>query len=585
MLRRSTLLLAAVFLAAGFVLPANSAETGGKLDDCISMWIGDLIVNPGEDIVVPVYITNTTGWGIMAFEGKVCWCDIPAGLLQYEGCMPGPVITGSGWHMGACGECDDNCVTFAAAGTSPLEGEGIFKYLKFHVSANAKPCMCCSLWFDYMRLYDPEQPLNVCLEGGEVCVDWCDVSGTITAWYCDYDDCGRPYYLRPLRDVRVHLYQCDEPVATEYTDRTGRFYFECLPPLPQPGEKQICPYCVDIDFCAIPAVQITAFDAALVLRYLVCMDDLLCCPIFQCGDWVYPQQIAADVNCTGAITAFDASLILQYAVGLIPALPCPDMWLWYYALCRNCEYTCPGGFGIVGVLKGDVSGLCYEPAPLLTTAVPEVELGIPSHFGDYVDVMLHVKHAQEVYSAQFEIDYNSRDFAVMDVRPVGPAGSFMSAYNADNGKLLIAMASSSSFSGSGDVVAIKLQKRHAPVPSASSRMEVASALLNEVEPVIDRTPRKAEVVQFSIGPVSPNPFRDAAVISFATPRSAAVSIGIYDVSGRLIRNILSSAVGAGSHEAEWDGRDEAGERVAKGVYFCRMHAGEFSATEKVVLIE
>ena len=585
MLRRSAFFAVIVLLAAGVAGPAVATERGEQLDDCIHMWIGDVVANPGDDIVVPVYISNTSGWGIMAFEGKICWCAEPAGLLQYESCRPGPVITGSGWYLGACGECADNCITFTAAGVTPLEGEGIFKYLEFHVSANAKPCMCCSLWFDYMRLYDPENPLEVCLEGGEVCVDWCDVSGTITAWYCDYDDCGKPYYLRYLNDVRVHLYQCDEAVATTYTDEGGRFYFDCLPPLPDPGTAEICPYCVDVDYCDIPRSAITAFDAALILKHLVCWDDLLCCPIFQCGDYVYPQQVAADVNCTGVITAYDASLILQYAVGLIPALPCPDMWLWYYALCRNCEHFCPGGFGIVGVLKGDVSGTCYETPALLTTATPEVELGVPQHFGDYAKVAVRVKDAHNISSAQFEIDYNSSDFGIMEVRTCGLAGSFLSAYNAENGRLLIAMASSSSFSGSGEVAVITLQKKHTPLPLISTRMHMTSALLNETAPVINGDSRAAEICLFSLGPVAPNPFRDAAVITFSAPRSADVSVAIYNVNGRLVRTVLSRRVEAGSHVIEWDGTDDGGVSVARGVYFCRMNAGEFSATEKVVVLE
>jgi hypothetical protein len=502
-------------------------------------------------------------------------------------CEAGPVIrNATGWGAPVCGPCGPSCISVAAAGTYPLEGSGVLFVLKFHISANAKPCMCCPIWFQNVALYDPEDPLNVCLTDGEVCIDWCDVSGGIEAWYCAYDDCGNPYRTTPLPDVRVHLYQCDEPIATTYTDANGRFLFECLPPLPIPGEKQeICPYCVEIDFCAVPRGWITAFDAAVILKYLVCLDDLMCCPIFQCGAWVYPQMVAADVNCTDVITAYDASLILQYVVGLIPAFPCPDMWSWYFALCRNCEHYCPGGFGITGVLKGDVSGNCYRDVPLLTASSPEIELGIPRHFGDYVDVPIHVKNADNIYSAQFQVDYNSNDFAVIGVETTGPASSFLSAFNAENGSLLVAMASSSSFSGSGDIAVVRLVKKHTPIPTASTRMQMASALLNDTAPTINGKPKDAEIVRFELGPVSPNPFADDAVISYSAPASASLSIGIYDVEGRLVRTLESGQVEAGTHQAVWDGRDDNGARVARGVYFCRMHSGEFSATEKVVLLK
>jgi hypothetical protein len=445
--------------------------------------------------------------------------------------------------------------------------------------------MCCPLRFEHIYLYDPEDPLNVCATGGNVCVDWCDISGTISAWYCDYDDCGIPYYLRYLEGVRVNLYQCDQSIATTYTDANGRFFFNCLPPLPIPGDKEICPYCVELDYCEVPRGLITAFDAALILKYLVCMDNLECCPIFQCGDWVYPQMVAADVNCTDVITAYDASLILQYVVGLLPAFPCPDMWLWYFALCRSCEHTCPGGFGIVGVMKGDVSGMCYREPAALTAVAPEAELGVPRHFGDYVEIPVKVKNVADIYSAQFEVDYNDRDFAVIEVRATGAASSFMSAYNADGGRLLIAMAGSSPFSGGGDVALVTLQKKHAPIPVASARVHMTGALLNESEPVINGDAYKAEIVRLALGPVSPNPFAEEALISFSAPAAANVAIGVYDVHGRLVRTVLSGQVEGGSHQVAWDGRDDAGSRVARGVYFCRMTAGEFSATEKVVLLK
>jgi hypothetical protein len=285
------------------------------------------------------------------------------------------------------------------------------------------------------------------------------------------------------------------------------------------------------------------------------------------------------------ITAYDASLILQYVVGLLPAFPCPDMWVWYYALSTNCAQYCPAGFGVVGVLKGDVSGMCYREVEPLTGVTAQAELGVPRHFGDYVEVPVNVKNVTDILSAQFEVDYNDRDFAVVEVRAIGPASSFMSAYHAEGGKLLVAMASSSSFSGGGDIVMITLQKKHTPIPAVSTRVQMASALLNESEPVINSKPRDREIVRFALGPVSPNPFTDAAVISYSAPARASVAIDIYDVNGRLVRTVISGEVDAGAHQATWDGRDDAGARVARGVYFCRMNAGEFSATEKVVLLQ
>ena len=111
------------------------------------MYIGNEDADPGEDIMVPISISDVTGWGLLAFEMEICWCDVPAGLLQYEFCEIGEVMTNSGWSPPVCGPCGPNCISVSAAGITPLVGGGPLFYLKFHVSENAKPCMCCDIWF------------------------------------------------------------------------------------------------------------------------------------------------------------------------------------------------------------------------------------------------------------------------------------------------------------------------------------------------------------------------------------------------------------------------------------------------------
>ena len=231
MQRRSALLLAAVLLAVSFALPAYSAETTGSLDDCLYMDIGDVIANPGEDIMVPVLISETTGWGVMAFEMEICWCDLPAGLLQYIGCSAGDVMHYSSWGDPVCGFCGPNCISIAAAGTLPLRGKGSLVKLMFHVSANAKPCMCCPLRFNRIALYDPEDPLNVCSEGGVVCIEWCTVIARVVNWWCEFDECGWPELPYSIPGARAHLSLCGEPIATDYTDQNGWVTFDCLEPL------------------------------------------------------------------------------------------------------------------------------------------------------------------------------------------------------------------------------------------------------------------------------------------------------------------------------------------------------------------
>ncbi|MFN8180090.1 MAG: PQQ-binding-like beta-propeller repeat protein [bacterium] len=80
----------------------------------------------------------------------------------------------------------------------------------------------------------------------------------------------------------------------------------------------------------------------------------------------------------------------------------------------------------------------------------------------------------------------------------------------------------------------------------------------------------------------PNPSRAATTFAWAMPERAPVSIRIYDITGRLVRNIADTTMDAGPHQMSWDGRDGSGRRVASGVYFAKLRAGAHVATRKFV---
>lgn len=84
--------------------------------------------------------------------------------------------------------------------------------------------------------------------------------------------------------------------------------------------------------------------------------------------------------------------------------------------------------------------------------------------------------------------------------------------------------------------------------------------------------------------VYPNPFNPTVTISFELDRRREISVAVYDVEGRLIRVLLHGSAGnPGPHRVTWDATDDAGKRVASGVYFIEVQSHAWRDSRKVIL--
>jgi len=83
----------------------------------------------------------------------------------------------------------------------------------------------------------------------------------------------------------------------------------------------------------------------------------------------------------------------------------------------------------------------------------------------------------------------------------------------------------------------------------------------------------------------PNPFNLETWIPFRLSKPSDAVIRIYDVKGRMVREIKVEAEGAGLHAVRWDGRDGRGEEVSGGTYFYSLEAGRFKAVRKMTVIK
>ena len=86
----------------------------------------------------------------------------------------------------------------------------------------------------------------------------------------------------------------------------------------------------------------------------------------------------------------------------------------------------------------------------------------------------------------------------------------------------------------------------------------------------------------------PNPFNPETWIPYQLAKPAEVTLTIYDIRGRIVRTLILGNQPAGIYQsrskaAHWDGQNHFGEKVATGVYFYTLKAGDFSATRKMLI--
>jgi uncharacterized lipoprotein YddW (UPF0748 family) len=129
-----------------------------------------------------------------------------------------------------------------------------------------------------------------------------------------------------------------------------------------------------------------------------------------------------------------------------------------------------------------------------------------------------------------------------------------------------------------------LGKNYFYVVTAFDKLHNESNPSNEVSTVsVVVAEAGQQILKFELYQNYPNPFNFETTIEFEIPFDSWVSVKIYDILGREIKTLVSGFKSAGRHKVIWDGRDEQGGYISSGVYFCRMTAGSFSKTIKIVL--
>ena len=83
----------------------------------------------------------------------------------------------------------------------------------------------------------------------------------------------------------------------------------------------------------------------------------------------------------------------------------------------------------------------------------------------------------------------------------------------------------------------------------------------------------------------PNPFNPSTTIQYEIPKTGKVEVSIFDINGRLIKNVVNQTQQAGSRRVVWNGQNKSGVKVASGLYVYTVKFENTILSKKMILLK
>jgi len=237
-----------------------------------------------------------------------------------------------------------------------------------------------------------------------------------------------------------------------------------------------------------------------------------------------------------------------------------------------------GGFTIVGSPEGAGDWICHDNTGNVDGPLP-VEFSTFTAAPADKGVIIKWRTESELNNLGFDV-YRSENldgtFARVNQTRIQGAGTDATPHNykfvdesVEVGKTYYYYLEDISYSG---------------VKGRSKIIQVIVDLTGKLK-VVGLTPAKSALLQNY-----PNPFNPETWIPFQLALDSSVTVRIYNLKGQPIRTLELGQKEAGTYLTKdkavyWDGRDNVGEKVASGMYFYMLKAGEFTSIRRMVIIE
>lgn len=198
----------------------------------------------------------------------------------------------------------------------------------------------------------------------------------------------------------------------------------------------------------------------------------------------------------------------------------------------------------------------------------------------------------DVAGVQLEISYDPKDITLLEPSLSTRTEGLQLYSDVKDGVLKIGILDMSGQNyiapGEGPLVTLRAQGNDLSslvIKEAILVDKDANKIPVEIVKSISTTENQSVPQEFTLSQNIPNPFNPETEISYVLPSACPVKLSIYNLLGEKVRTLVDGYQTTGHKTVRWDGADDLGNKVASGVYFYKLKAGEFTETKKMIMMK
>lgn len=232
---------------------------------------------------------------------------------------------------------------------------------------------------------------------------------------------------------------------------------------------------------------------------------------------------------------------------------------------------------VTGESRGPAPTYSYDYLTLRLSAQTGDTLWSARYDGDGLGFDAPVSIAADARGSVFVTGYSTGPSSQLDVATLG--------YDSLGARRWVRRYSSSgAFNDQGVAVALDTSGTIYVAGSAYGGAELNNIILFKFTDLggavgVEHTLAEAPT-EFSLSDNYPNPFNPETTIEFVLPQPLQVTLEVYDMLGKKIETLVEGTLVQGRYRCVWNAGN-----VASGMYMVRLHAGEYSAVKKLLLLK